>query len=64
MEDESYVLRKCNKYEVQRNVLLLKITSEWPTFEHLYDEDRFICMLSAGIEIVKHVAAFIYDNFQ
>ena len=62
VEDEYHFLMKCTKYEVQRKVLLLMITSEClPTLAHLHDEDTFIYMLSAGIEIGKHVAVFIYN---
>ena len=64
VEDEYHFLIKCTKYEIQRNVLLLKSTSECPTIEHLHGEDRFIYMPSAGIETVKHVAAFIYNTLQ
>ena len=35
-----------------------------PAFEHPHDEARLIYMPSAEINIVKHVAAFIYDNLQ
>ena len=58
-EDEYNFLMRCTKCEVQRNALLLNITSECSAFEHLH-EDRFIYMLSAGINIVKHVATLIY----
>ena len=45
------VLFFLSKYEAERNVVLLTITSDCSS-QHLH---RFCYMLSAGIEIVKHV---------
>jgi hypothetical protein len=62
VEDEYHFVMKCTKYEIQRNELFQKIAREVPLFDQLKDEDKFTYMLSSGIEILKLVAAFIYDN--
>ena len=42
--------------------ILTEISIYCKQFQHQGNQDRFICMLSAGIEAVEHVAEFICKN--
>ena len=62
IEDEEHFLLECPKYDKSRESLLQKVSVMCNHFDELCQRDKFIYLLSGGMEVAKLVAAFAYEN--
>ena len=62
VEDEYHFLITCNKFSTARANLYSTIDGLCDQFKKLDNYAKFMYMLSAGVEVAEHVAAFIYEN--
>jgi hypothetical protein len=62
VEDEHHFLLDCTAHMQSRIKLFRHINEVCPNFENLADDKKFIFMLSAGDDLIKHVAQFIHNN--
>ena len=64
IEDEYHFLLVCPCYAALRKSLIDNISENCINFNNLASPDKFMYLLSAGIDIVKHNAKFVHDAFK
>jgi hypothetical protein len=62
VEDEFHFLMECSNYNPQRKELLDNVNNVCFHFQNLNSEQKFIYMLSAGVDVATHVSRFISEN--
>jgi len=64
IEDEHHFLLDCTAHQTQRDALLEQIYNVAPQVKNLDDNHKFIYMMSAGGQITKLVARFVFDHIK
>ena len=59
LEDEYHFLMKCSKFTDARQVLFNAVNASCKGFSLLREYDKFVFLLSAGVDITMHTAKFI-----
>ena len=64
IEDEHHFAMECHNYDEMRQKLFQDIGKICKNFEPLNTENKFIFILSAGIDISSITASFLYKAFE
>ena len=64
VENEMHFIMKCSKYMQQRETLFAEIARICEQFYKLNDKEKFIYLMSAGVDVSRHVGRFIRENLR